>query len=167
MWCTSAWSLSFSCLSSCCSCSFSWDTSSLSSLLVWVWRPLECRAISKTSFCDEQKTRFLILSFLDWTFGPRLTDFMSPRSHRDKEDSYFTVGVLQLFLQNCNIMFERIPFLLWNTEIRLKTRTLIVHSLKSFIYCLHLERGEKKVKFSFNIKITLMRALVLKHALIK
>lgn len=59
---TSAWSLSFSCVRSCWSCSISRDISSLYSFLLWCWRPLECKAISKTWFCDEQRQRSRLVS---------------------------------------------------------------------------------------------------------
>lgn len=40
-------------------------------------------------------------------------------------------------------MFEGVPLLLQDTEVRLETDALVVHSLESFFHRLHLEWREE------------------------
>lgn len=160
---TSAWSRSFSCLSSCWSCSISRDISSLYRFLPWpwFWRPLECKAISRTWFCGKQRQRSSLLNkaalpcLYIWSHifvlvHAQSVFFQSP-NWKTPQKSYFIIDLLQLFVYHCNIMFEGIPLLLKNIEVGLKTSTLMVHGLKSFICCLHLQWRKEMV---FRVPLT-------------
>lgn len=57
--------------------------------------------------------------------------------------SYFIVDILQLFFQHCHVVSQGIPLLLQLTQVCLETNALMVHKLKSFVQCLHLQRRKK------------------------